>query len=127
MGIFLPEPSSALFTAHFRPVQQGTSIWTTVTLAMLFCWKISVSFWAYALASSNLGQPMMTRFPAMKSWKFLRATGAQSAAKSRSAFSKNGAFTGTRFSFMGHWGFCGVVMAWLAVGGNAVNLFFRCS
>jgi len=104
-GIFLPEASIALFTAHFNPVQHGTSICMTTTEAILFFWNISVSFWAYAFASLNLGQPMMTRLSVVHSWKFLSVTGAQSATNNSVAFSKKGALGGTRSSFTGHWVF----------------------
>lgn len=43
-GTCLPDSAMALLTAHLRPVQQGTSMWTTVMDAMLFCFRISVSF-----------------------------------------------------------------------------------
>ena len=101
-GTFFPEPCKALLTAHFKPVQQGTSMWTTVIPVMLFSLRISVSLAAYAWASLNLGHPMTTRLPAIRSWKFLRTIGAQSAVRSRFAFSKKGAFGGTRSYLTGH-------------------------
>lgn len=55
---------------------------------------------------------MITRLPDVNFWwKSFSAIGAQSAAISRCAFSKNGALGGTRLNFTGHWGFCGVVSA----------------
>lgn len=66
------------------------------------------------------------RLPAMRSWKLLRATGAQSAASSRCAPSKKGALGGTRSSFIGHCGLCGSVLA-AGVVGLGVSLLLRYS
>jgi len=73
------------------------------------------------LASLNFGQPMITRLPSANFWwKSFSAIGAQSAAISRCAFSKNGALGGMRLNFTGHWGFCGVVGAVCGVVGVLV-------
>ena len=73
----------------------------------------------------ELGQPMMTRLTGMNVvWRLFRAIGAQSSVSRRPAFSKNGAFMGTRLSFMGHWGFCWVAFGWV---GRVEVLFLRWS